>query len=81
MYSPSPRLVSHHPDLRDLEGLTNEGVAVAVGKDMAHEPLCVDASKFVTRIGRRKDGLGNLKVFQRKNGRRQLQLLVRIVRA
>ena len=41
---------------------TSEWRAVAVGKDMAHECLCVNASKFVTRARGCKDGLGDLKV-------------------
>ena len=79
-YSPSARLVSHHGELGELEGLTNEWGAIAVGKDMAHKRLCVNASKFVTRSRRGKDRLGNLKVDQR-SGSGSLSHLVCMIRA
>ena len=79
-YSPSPQLVSHHGDWGDSEGLTNEWRAIAVGKDMAHKRLCVNASKIVTGSRRRKDGLGNLKVNKR-SGSGSLSLLVCMIRA
>ena len=78
-YSPSPRLASHHVDLADLEELTNEWVAIAVGKDMAHKRLCVNASKLVTRSRGGKDRLGNLKVNQR-SGSGSLSLLGCMIR-
>ena len=79
-YFPGPRLVSGHRDLGDLEGLTNEWGAVAVGKDMAHKRLCVNASKVVTRSRRGKDRLGDLKVNER-SGSGSLSLLVCMIRA
>lgn len=44
---------------------TNERRAVAIGKNMAHERLCVDASILIIGTSRCKDWLGNLEINQR----------------
>ena len=64
VYSPAP---SQSYSIRRLgrKGPTNEWRAVAVGKDMGHEGLCIDASILITRARRSQDGLGNLEVDQR----------------
>lgn len=44
---------------------TNEGRAIAVGKNMAHERLSIDASILIIGTSRCKNWLRNLEINQR----------------
>ena len=58
---------------------TNEWRAIAIGKDIAHERLCIDTSILVTGARWRKDRFVDLKVIQRSGGW-SLSFLERMVR-